>query len=72
MAEVVNLAGHTFGVIVDAGDKAVTENGLRRAGNAQVVLDVAGRLFQVEGLEVEPDRDALVQRLVRGKAELVS
>jgi hypothetical protein len=69
--DVVDLAGHTLGVVVDAGDEAIAEELALVASNAEVVLDVTGGLFQVEGFEVVADGDALMESLVRGEAEFV-
>ena len=65
--QVVDLARHTFRVVVDAGHKAVAEELVLVPGDTQVVLDVARRLLQVEGLEVETDRYALVERFVTAR-----
>ena len=69
--KVVDLAGDTLGVVVDSGDETVAEERVAEANDAQMMLDVSGGLFQVEGGEVIADGDALVKRLVGGEAELV-
>ena len=69
--EVVDLASDALGVVVDAGEEAVAEELALAAGDAEMVLDVAGGLLQVEGFEVEADGDALVEGLVGSEAELV-
>ena len=70
-AEVVDLASDALGVVVDATDEAVAEDLTLVASDVEVVLDVAGGFFEVEGAEMVADGDALVERLVRGEAELV-
>ena len=50
--QVVDLACHTFRVVVNAGYKTVAEKLVLVASDPQVVLDVARRLLQIEGLEV--------------------
>jgi hypothetical protein len=69
--EVVDLAGDTFAVVVDASDEAVAEDGILAACHAQVMLDVACGFLQVEGFEVKADGNALVEGLVGGEAEPV-
>jgi hypothetical protein len=69
--EVIDLASDTLGVVVDASEEAVTKDLTLVTGNAQMVLDVASGLFEVKGFEVEADGNALVESLVRCKAELV-
>ena len=71
-AKVVDLASDAFGVVVNASQEGVAKDLALVTGGAQVVLDVAGGFFQVKGLEVKADGDALVERFVRGKTELVS
>ena len=70
-ADVVDLAGDSLGVIVDTTGEAVAEELTLVASDAEVVLDVTGGLFQVEGAEMIANGDALVEGLVRGEAELV-
>ena len=70
--QVVDLACYAFRMVLDAGHKAVAEELVLVPGDTQVVLDVARRLLQVEGLEVETDRYALVERFVGRESELVS
>jgi len=53
--DIVDLASHTLGMLVDAGDEAVTEELALIASNAKVVLDVTCGLFEVKGLEVVAD-----------------
>ena len=69
--DVVDLAGHALGVVVDAAEKAIAEELALILGDAEVVLDVASGLLQVEGFEVKTDGDALMEGLVGGKTEFV-
>ena len=69
--EVIDLAGNALGVVVDASQEAVTKDLALVTGNAEMVLDVASGLLEVKGFEVETDGNALVEGLVRCKAELV-
>lgn len=61
--DVADLAGHTLGVVVDTGNENITGEFALECGHAQVVLDVAGRLFQVEGFQAETTVDAVAERL---------
>lgn len=70
-ANIVDLAGHSLGVIVDATDEAVAEDLVLAANDAEVVLDVTGGLLEVEGAEMVTDGDALVESLVGSEAQLV-
>jgi len=63
----VDLACYAFRMVVDAGHEAVAEELVLIPGDTQVVLDLACRLLQVEGLEVETDRYALVERFVTAR-----
>ena len=58
-------------MIIDPGDEAVAEELVLISGDVEVMLDVARRLLQIEGFEVEADGDALVEGLVGGEAEFV-
>jgi hypothetical protein len=71
-AEVVDSAGDALGVVVDQGDKAIGEDGVLASGDAEVVFDVGSGFLEVEGFEVIADGNALMERLVGGKAELES
>jgi len=70
-ANIVDLAGHSLGVIVDATDEAVAEDWVLAASDAEVVLDVTGGLLEVKGAEMVTDGDALVESLVGSEAQLV-
>jgi hypothetical protein len=70
-AEVVDLASDALGVIVDGGEEGVGEERFVATGDAEMVLDVGGGLFKVEGIEVVADGDALVEGLKGSEAELV-
>ena len=70
-AEIVDPAGDTFGMIVDATDKAVAKDLSLRPGDAEMVFDVASGLFEVEGMDVKTNGDALVERLEGRETELV-
>jgi len=70
-ADVVDLASHTLGMVVDAAEEAVAEELPLVASDAKVVLDVPGSLFEVKGPEVVADGDSLVEGFVGCEAELV-
>ena len=80
--DVVDLAGHALGMVVDAAEKTVAEELALILGDAEVMFDVTGGLLQVEGFEVEANGDALgpvaqghralMERLVGSQAEFVS
>ena len=67
-ANIVDLAGHSLGVIVDATDETVAKDLVLAASDAEMVLDVTGCLFEVEGAEMITDGDALVESLIRSEA----
>lgn len=70
-ANIVDLAGHSLGVIVDATDETVAKDLALAASDAEVVLDVTGGLLEVEGAEMVTDGDTLVEGLVGSEAQLV-
>jgi hypothetical protein len=70
--DVVDLAGHALGVVVDAAEETVTKELALVARDVHVVLDVPGGLFEVKGSEMVADGDALVESFIGRKAELVS
>jgi hypothetical protein len=70
--EVVDLASHALGVVVDTREEALAEDRALASGDAETVFDVGCGFFQVKRFEVEADGDALVEGFVRGEAELVS
>lgn len=70
-ANIVDLAGHPLGVIVDTADETVAKDLILAASDAEVVLDVTGGLFEVKGAEMITDGNALVESLVGGEAQLV-
>ena len=70
-ANIVDLAGHSLGVIVDATDETVAKDLVLTASDTEVMLDVTGGLFEVERAEVITDSDTLVESLVGGEAQLV-
>ena len=70
-ANIVDLAGHSLGVIVDATDETVAKDLVLAASDAEMVLDVTGGLFEVEGAEMVTDGDALVESLIGSEAQLV-
>jgi hypothetical protein len=69
-ANVVDLAGHSLGVIVDATDEAVAKDLVLAASDVEMVLDVTGGLFEVERAEMITDGDTLVESLVGSEAQL--
>ena len=71
-ANVVDLAGDTFGVIVNSAHKAVAEERALAVSDAEVVFDVPGCFLQVEGFEMVADGDALVEGFIGSKTKLVS
>jgi hypothetical protein len=70
-ADVVDLASNSLGVVVDAADEAVAEDLGLGIGDAEVMLDVSGGLFEVEGAQVVADGDALAEGFEGGETELV-
>ena len=70
-ANIVDLAGHSLGVIVDATDETVAKDLVLAASDAEMVFDVTGGLFEVEGAEMVTDGDALVESLIGSEAQLV-
>ena len=70
-ANIVDLAGHSLGVIVDATDETVAKDLVLAASDAEMVFDVTGGLFEVEGVEMVTDGDALVESLIGSEAQLV-
>ena len=70
-ANIVDLAGHALGVIVDATDETVAKDLVLTASDTEVMLDVTGGLFEVERAEVITDSDTLVESLVGSEAQLV-
>ena len=70
-ANIVDLAGHSLGVMVDATDETVAKDLVLATGDAEVVLDVTGGFLEVEGAEMVADGDALVESLVGSEAQLV-
>jgi hypothetical protein len=70
-AEVVDPTGHALGVLVDAADEAVAEQGTLESSHPQMMLDVSSRLLQVERGKLVADSDTLVEGFVGGETELV-
>ena len=70
-ANIVDLAGHSLGVIIDTTDETVAKDLVLAANDAEMVLDVTGGFLEVEGAEMVTNGDALVESLVGGKAQLV-
>ena len=70
-ANIVDLTGYSLGVIVDAADETVAKDLVLAASDAEMVLDVTGGLFEVEGAEMITDSNALVESLVGSEAQLV-
>jgi hypothetical protein len=70
-ANIVDLAGHALGVIVDATDETVAKDLVLTTSDAEAVLDVTGGLLEVEGAEMITDSDALVESLVGSEAQLL-
>jgi hypothetical protein len=68
-ADVVDLASDALGVVVNAADKAITEDLGLGIGDAEEMLDVSSGLFEVEGSEVVADGNALVEGLVGAPAD---
>jgi len=70
-ANIVGLAGHSLGVIIDTTDETVAKDLVLAANDAEMVLDVTGGFLEVEGAEMVADGDALVESLVGSEAQLV-
>jgi len=71
-AEIVDLAGDALGVVRNAGDEAIAEDGGLGAGDPELMFDVGDSLPEVKGAEVVADGDPLVEGLVRCKAKKLS
>ena len=67
--DIVDLAGDTLGVVIDAGDKAIAKDLVLRASDVQVVLDVGDGLLEVKGAKLVTDGDTLMESLIGGEAE---
>src|SRR3990172_1797979 len=69
-ADLVDASGQAFGIVEEAGDGIVGEDGTGGvAGDADLVLDVGEGFGQVQGPEMVADGEALGERLVDGQAE---
>jgi hypothetical protein len=69
--EIVDVAGNAFGVIKESGDKGVAEELALKTGDPEMMLDIGGGFFEIEGPEVITDGQALVEGAVGSKAQLV-
>jgi hypothetical protein len=69
--DVVDLAGHALGMVIDAAEEAVAEEMALILDDAEMMLDVIGGLLEVEGFEVKTDGDALMEGPIGSEAELV-
>jgi hypothetical protein len=69
--EVIDLARHALGMVVNASQESITEESALASSNAQVVFGIACGFLQVKGFEVEADGDALVEGFVGSETELV-
>ena len=59
-------------MVKESGDETITEELSLIADDAEMVFDVSGCFFQVEGEELIADGDTLVEGAVGGKGEFVS
>ena len=66
---VVDEPGNALGMVMQGGDKGVGEKLLVVVGNAEVVFDVSGSLFEIKRGEGIADGDALVEGLVGGETK---
>lgn len=71
-AGVVNPTGDALGVVRDAGNETIAEDGGLGAGDAKMVLDVGDGLLEVKRAELVADSDALLEGLVRSEPEELS
>jgi hypothetical protein len=55
--DVVDLAGHAFGVVADLSDQSVAKGLARESGHREGVLDAASSFFDVEGFEMKAGGD---------------
>ena len=60
-ADAVDLSGDPVTELVGGGDERIGERAAFHADDAQMMLDIGGRLFQCKRLEVAADVDALVE-----------
>lgn len=59
--DAIELPGDTVAELVSSSDEGIGKRATFDPGNAKVVFDVGGRLFQSEGQDVVADVDALVE-----------
>ena len=65
------MAGNAFGVIKEGGDKGVAEELALKASDAEMMFDIGGGFFEIEGPEVITDGQTLVESAEGSKAQLV-
>jgi hypothetical protein len=66
-AEVVDLASNSLGVVVDTADEAIAKDLGLGIADAEMMLDVSGGLFEIEGTQVVADGDALAEGFEEGR-----
>ncbi len=71
-AEIVDLARDALGIVGEASNETIAEDGGLGAGDAQVMLDVGNGLLEVKGTEVVADGNPLVEGLIGSEAEELS
>ncbi len=68
-ADVVDQARRPFGVMMKFGHEIIGEELALRAGDAEVMFDISGGFFKVKRRQGIAQGDALIERLVGGKAQ---
>ncbi len=69
-ANIVDKTGNALGVVVKGGDKGVGEKlAVRKGSDPEMVFDVRGGFFEVEGRKGVTDSDALIESLVGGETK---
>lgn len=70
--DIVDLAGDAFGVVKETSRETVTEELALIASDPEMVFDVSGGFFQVEGGELIADGDPLMEGAIGSEAKFVS
>ena len=68
-ADIVDQARRPFGVMMQVGHEIIGEELALRAGDAEVMFDISGGFFKVKRRQSIAQGEALIERLVGGKAQ---
>ena len=71
-ADIVDVTGGAFGMFKQVGDETAAEKLALKTGDTEMVFDVSGGLFEIEGGELVADSDALLEGMVRSKGQFLS